>query len=229
MTLGELLLHGGWAMTPIYLCSAVALGIFVKKFLEFRAERLQEIRWLDEVIETIEVRELSTAKEKSAKIAHPASRVVKGMLTTHESRPDRVAAEAQRLGSLELQRLEKNVGALSFIAQAAPLLGLLGTVLGMVELFMSLQGTGMSSVDAALLASGIWKALLTTAAGLIVAVPALAAYTFLNSRTDRFRLQLRDSIERVITALPLDSREYGGDEDPITVRPKLVRETADAI
>lgn len=204
MTLGELLINGGWAMVPIYVCSAVALAIFAKKFLEFRAEKLRDLRWLDDVIDTIEEHHLDLAQQKATCVAHPAGRVVASMLSTHQSRPDRVPAEAQRTGSLELQRLEKNVGALSFIAQAAPLLGLLGTVIGMVELFMSLQGSGMSAVDATLLASGIWKALLTTAAGLIVAVPTLAAYSFLNSRTDHFRLLLRDSIERVITALPLD-------------------------
>lgn len=225
MTLGELLINGGWAMTPIYLCSAAALAIFTKKALEFRAEKLSRIEWLDEVIESLEERDLSEAERQAEEIAHPAGRVVTSMLRIQRRRPDRVSAEAQRVGSLELQRLEKNVGALSFIAQAAPLLGLLGTVIGMVELFMSLQGAGMANVDAALLASGIWKALLTTAAGLIVAVPSLAAYSYLNSRTDGFRLLLRDSIERVINALPGPEE----DEAPAAPRPKLVRETADAV
>ncbi len=73
----------------------------------------------------------------------------------------------------EIQRLEKNLALLSFIAQVAPLLGLLGTVLGMVDLFIGLQGSGLSNVDVSALSSGIWKALLTTAAGLMVAVPTL--------------------------------------------------------
>ena len=225
MTLGELLINGGWAMVPIYLCSAAAVAIFTKKVLEFRAEKLNRVEWLEGVIESLEERDLQAARSQAAEAVHPVGRVVSSMLRIQTRRPDRVGAEAQRVGSLELQRLEKNVGALSFIAQAAPLLGLLGTVIGMVELFMGLQGAGMSNIDAALLASGIWKALLTTAAGLIVAVPSLAAYSFLNSRTDGFRLLLRDSIERVITALP----EGDDEEAPVVPRPKLVRETADAV
>ena len=72
-------------------------------------------------------------------------------------------------GSLELQQYERGLSLISFIAQVAPLLGLLGTVFGMVEMFYGLQKAGLANVDAAALSSGIWKALLTTAAGLIVA------------------------------------------------------------
>lgn len=223
MTVGELVVNGGWAMVPIYLCSAVAVAIFFKKIMEFRSRRLGDISWLGGVLEALENSEIDEARRRARQAQHPVGPVVDTMLDTLKRRPDRVEAEAKRVGSLQLQQLEKNVGGLSFVAQAAPLLGLLGTVIGMVELFMSLQGTGTAAVDAALLASGIWKALLTTAAGLTVAVPALAAYAYLNSRTDRFRLTLQDAIERVLTALP-------GPEEPVEKpRPRVVEEAADAI
>lgn len=225
MTVGELLTHGGWAMAPIYLCSIVALMIFVRKALDFRAQRLGDLSWFESVLGALEAAKISEARQRAEQASHPVGRVIVAMLAVAERRPDRVEAEAQRAGSLELQHLERNLGALSFIAQVAPLLGLLGTVFGMVELFMGLQGTGATSVDAALLASGIWKALLTTAAGLVVAVPALAAYSYLNSRTDSFRLVLRDSIERVLTTLPA----AGQAEDEVCSEPKLLREAADAI
>lgn len=211
-------------MVPIYLCSAAAVAIFCKKMLEFRARTLTEVSWVDEVVESLRNDRVDDAKDRASQTVHPAGRVVESMLETMKERPDRIDAEAQRVGSRELQKLEKNVGGLSFIAQAAPLLGLLGTVIGMVQLFMSLQGTATATVDAALLAAGIWKALLTTAAGLTVAVPALAAYTYLNSRTDRFRLVLRDTVERVLTALP--APENGR---PRKKSPELVQETADAV
>lgn len=224
MTVGELLINGGWAMVPIYLCSAVATAIFCKKILEYRARKLSELGWLESVLESLRSQQLKEARDRADDTQHPAGPVVVSMLDVLQRRPDRVEAEARRVGSLQLQKLEKHVGGLSFIAQAAPLLGLLGTVIGMVELFMGLQGTGMATVDAALLASGIWKALLTTAAGLMVAVPALAAYTYLNSRTDRFRLVLQDTIERILTALPGPDNDEGSQ-----IKPKLVHETADAV
>lgn len=217
MTLGELLANAGWAMVPIYLCSALAVAIFAKKFFEFRTRKLTRVDWLEGVLEALRIGDTETARDRAGSTANPAGRVIDSMLEVRQSRPDRVEAEARRVGSLELQKLEKHVGGLSFVAQAAPLLGLLGTVIGMVELFMGLQGTDTATVDAAMLASGIWKALLTTAAGLTVAVPALAGYAYLNSRTDRFRLVMRDSIERVLTALPgedgdLDSPARDDDE-----------------
>ncbi len=227
MTIGELMANAGWAMVPIYLCSAAAVAIFVKKFLEFRACRLLDTSWRDQMIDDLRQKKWSEARHQAASTDNPAGNVVEAMLDTIERRPDRVEAEAQRVGSLQIQSLEKNVGGLSFVAQAAPLLGLLGTVIGMVELFMSLQGTETATVDAALLASGIWKALLTTAAGLMVAVPALAAYSYLNSRTDRFRLVLRDTVEQVLTALPGPGPD--GDGDVQSSGPRIVDELADAV
>ncbi|WP_199589849.1 MotA/TolQ/ExbB proton channel family protein [Lujinxingia litoralis] len=212
-------------MAPIYACSALMVAIFAKKALEFRAQRLGQVQWMSPVLDALSDGEVSDARGLAREAAHPVGRVIDAMLATFEKRPDRVEAEAARCGGQELQRLEKHVGALSFIAQVAPLLGLLGTVIGMVELFMGLQGAGAAMVDAQLLASGIWKALLTTAAGLMVAVPALAAYTYLNSRTDTFRLTLSDAISQVLTALPQPEDDTGA-KRPV---PTLVREAADAV
>lgn len=212
-------------MVPIYLCSAFVIGVFCKKMLEFYVLRLGDLGWIDDVVEALRNECFEDAREPAEETENPAGRVVVAMLEIFERRPDRVEAEAKRVGSLQVQRLEKYVGGLSFVARAAPLLGLLGTVVGMVQLFMSLQGTGTAAVDAALLASGIWKALLTTAAGLTVAVPALAAYTYLNSRADRFQLALTDAVERVLTALPV--AEDGESTD--SAGPELVEEAADAV
>lgn len=202
MTIGELVKNGGWAMYPIYLCSLVAAAIFLKKAREFFAGQLTKTDWLEPVLEDIRAQDYDSAIAKSRATPNPVGGVIAAMLGVFTHRPDRVEAEAVRTGSRALQTLEKNVGALSFIAQVAPLLGLLGTVVGMVELFMGLGSADMGQVDASMLSSGIWTALLTTAAGLLVAVPALAAYSYLNSRTDAFRLTLSDSIARVLTALP---------------------------
>jgi biopolymer transport protein ExbB len=114
--------------------------------------------------------------------------------------PEQAEAEAKRVATLELTRLESGVNLLSFLAQVSPLLGLLGTVLGMVEMFMGLQEAGEGNVAISDLASGIWKALLTTAAGLTVAVPALAGYAYLVSRVDQVRLQIVDIVQRVTFA-----------------------------
>jgi biopolymer transport protein ExbB len=117
-----------------------------------------------------------------------------GALVTN---PRRAEAEAARVGALELERLEAHVSLLAFVAQVAPLLGLLGTVLGMVDLFAGIRGSG---VDPALLASGIWKALLTTAGGLLVAIPALAGHTWLSTRIEGFRRRMADASLRILNS-----------------------------
>jgi biopolymer transport protein ExbB len=202
VTVRELLEHGGWAMYPLYACSLLAVTIFIRKVLELRAARLWDLGWLEPALEEIRSGALSTARQRCEGARQPVARVVGAVLAVLERRPERAEAEAIRVGSLELQALERHVSALSFVSQVAPLLGLLGTVLGMVSLFLALQGTGTGRIDAALLSGGIWKALLTTAAGLVVAVPSLAGHALLTSRTDRLRLQIADVVQRVLTAAP---------------------------
>ena len=140
MPLGELLGHGGWAMYPIYACSVLALAIFVQKLLELRALNLRKTDWLDAVLTHVRAGDSASAEEACRLPPHPAARVVAAVARALRENPDQVEGEAKRVASLELQKVERNLGMLSFLAQVSPLLGLLGTVLGMVDLFMGLQG-----------------------------------------------------------------------------------------
>lgn len=202
MPLGELLAQGGAAMIPIYACSVIGLAVFVRKLFELRAAKLGQTSWLDGVLRSLDDGDRDAAMLAARRAAHPGARVIEAVLHALARRPEQVEAEAKRVGSLELQRLERNVGLLAFLAQVAPLLGLLGTVLGMVDLFMDLQGAGDGNLAVGDLASGIWKALLTTVAGLVVAVPALAGHAYLVARIDGLRLQLADMVQRVCFAAP---------------------------
>jgi biopolymer transport protein ExbB len=203
MNLGSLLLQAGWAMVPIYGCSILALSVFVQKLVQFRLARLEDMTWFAPVRELIAQDQRTQALERCARSNQPVARVVAATASTWWTRPERAEAEGRRVGSLELQNLESRFGLLSFIAQVAPLLGLLGTVLGMVDLFAGLGSAGIGNVDAAALSGGIWKALLTTAAGLIVAVPALAAHTWLTSKTDALRLRMSDAMQQVLTLIDI--------------------------
>jgi biopolymer transport protein ExbB len=188
-------------MVPIYACSVVALAVFLRKLFELRRARATDMAWLEPVIRHLEEGDLGAAAAACADTAHPAARAVEAALRVAKRRPDRIEAEATRVGSIQVQRAERHLGLLSFIAQVAPLLGLLGTVVGMVRLFLDLESSP-GVVDAAQLSAGIWQALLTTAAGLIVAVPTLAGYSYLAWRSDAFRLSLHDAVERALTAAP---------------------------
>ena len=208
MSIGELLQQGGWAMWPIYACSVVGVAVFVKKLIDLFAARLYELSWFERAIERVRAGADDEAVAILERSRHPASRVIAATLAVWQRRPERAEAEARRVGSLEVQKAESYLPLLSFIAQAAPLLGLLGTVLGMVDLFLGLQASGLREIDVSLLSSGIWKALLTTAAGLTVAVPTLAAYSYLAHRADSLRLQVIDLVQQLLTEI--HTRDGGG-------------------
>ena len=196
-SLGQLLAQGGLAMLPIYACSVLALTVFVYKLLAMRAARLGDLSCVKATVDAVAAGDHDAATRVAKGAVHPSGEVLSAVVRTLEAAPQRAEAEGRRVGSLVLQRQERLLPLLAFVAQVAPLLGLLGTVVGMVELFMGMQGAG--NVDVSALASGIWKALITTAAGLAVAVPALAAHGFLASRVDRLRLNIADAIQQVIT------------------------------
>lgn len=200
--LGELLLKGGWTMVPLYACSAVGLIVFIHKLITYRAAQLTDLSWESEVIKLIRSGNLNAVPDAFNSSKHPAVNVVRAMVTALKERPVEAKSEALRVASLELQKLEKNLSLLSFLAQVAPLLGLLGTVLGMIDLFVSFQHGGNSNINLTELSAGIWKALITTAAGLTIAVPTLAAHSYLTSRVDNVRLDLSDLIQRILYAIP---------------------------
>ena len=208
--LGEILAQGGWTMVPLYACSIVALAVFLRKLMEYRAVHLSDLSWYEGALKLIRQGRFGEVNEACNQHTHPAIPVVCAMAQALKERPDLVQSEAQRVASLELQKLEKNLALLSFIAQIAPLLGLLGTVLGMVDMFIGLQGSGNASINLAELSSGIWKALVTTAAGLTIAVPTLAAHGYLTSRLDDVRLQLSDIIQCVLYAAPRSETKTEG-------------------
>ena len=205
MSLWQLLLQVGWTMVPIYLCSVFVVMLTVRKLLDFRAARLPEIGWLEAVASNLEDGEIEAASRAASATVHPAGGVAVAFIKASSHRPEQADAEAQRAGLEAISKLERNMRPLALLAEIAPLLGLLGTVVGMVELFQGIQGQQNGSMAMEALSGGIWKALLTTAAGLTVAVPALAVHAFLSSRVDRFRVQLTTVVQRLRYAYPGDT------------------------
>lgn len=200
--LWELLADVGWTMVPIYVCSVFVVMLTVRKLIDFTTARLQDMRWLEGVVTQLEQHDLDAAQRLAQDTPHPAGRVAAAFIKARAEKPAQADAEAQRAGLEAIAGLERNMRPLALCAEIAPLLGLLGTVVGMVELFQGIQGqqTGAMAMEA--LSGGIWKALLTTAAGLTVAVPALAVHAYLSSRVVRFRVQLTTLVQRLRYAFP---------------------------
>lgn len=201
----ELLLHGGWALFPIFLASvATAALLWVKTRTLARAAAAcpPDPGVLRDATEAVEAGDLEGAEAYCRASAAPLGPILAATVAIARRRPDRVEAEAQRAAEAELTPVLAHIEWLGLLAQVAPLLGLLGTVLGLVQLFAGLGAGGLQGVDVAQLSAGIWKALTTTAAGLVVAVPALVGQAALERRAETLRRRIEDALTRLINALP---------------------------
>lgn len=205
MSLWELLGQGGLTMAPLYFCSLVAVAVFVRKFIEFRSAGVGRFDIGDQISGALAEGDYEAVADACRNDGTPLGRVMASAAQSVRELPARAQEEAGRIASNEIQRLEAYLPLLSFVAQVAPLFGLLGTVIGMVDLFSGLESAGQS-VDASTLSSGIWKALLTTAAGLIIAIPAMGGHAWLTSQVDLLKLRMRDGTSRIF------NRAFGASE-----------------
>ena len=133
--------------------------------------------------------------------------MIKAALLKHDRPREEVTQTIEDAALLEVPRLEKNLVVLATIAHISPLLGLFGTVVGMIKTFMQIQEM-RGIIDTARLAGGIWEALITTAAGLAVAIPAFVAYNYLVSRVNGLVLDMEKSATEVVDLLQLRREEY---------------------
>ncbi len=197
-SLFSLLDQAGPTMFPLYICSLAALAIILRKGVEFRVARLSAT---DALAFPEAEADLEALAQRYEADDSPLGRVMAATARAAETRPDRAEQVAIRAATAELDRFEKWLSLLGFIAQAAPLFGLLGTVLGMVDLFSSMQAAG-DEVSTTTLSAGIWKALLTTAAGLMVAIPSLGAHLWLSRRLHGLQHRFEEGIGRILDDRP---------------------------
>ena len=192
----DLLRSGGPVLIAILLISLYALYLFLERLLKLSRERMDVDRLMVRVNAAVRERNLEMALVACDNHGGPIARVLKAALTRLPYGRAAVEAAFQEATLGEEQRLTKGLRPLGTIAQIAPLLGLLGTVTGMIIAFseISQQGTG----NPAALADGIGQALVTTAAGLIVAIPALIGYNYLSSRVDNILLEIERRREELM-------------------------------
>ena len=196
----DLFQQGGSVMYVLLLLSVLATAIILFKLYQFYRSGLRKTAFVDDVVTTLARGDYSNALQKLEKQSHPVARVLESAVS-FASNPAMsskdVEAEVSRVGSSEIRSLESCLRSLSSIAHLSPLLGLLGTVTGMIVAFMNLQAAG-SRVDPSILSGGIWEALLTTAFGLTVAIPAMAAFYYLEGEVDNVRAAMKDASIRVL-------------------------------
>ncbi|MGB1951819.1 MAG: MotA/TolQ/ExbB proton channel family protein [Marinobacter sp.] len=178
----ELLKAGGILMVPIVACSILALAIILERFWTLRASRVAPPQTINELWRWIKKQELNGRKLKALQGSSPMGRILAGGLMNAKHGREIMKESIEHEASQVIHDLERFLNPLGTVATITPLLGLLGTVIGMIKVFAEIQLAGVG--NAGNLAGGISEALITTAAGLSVAIPALICHRYFIRRVD---------------------------------------------
>lgn len=201
---------GGWMMYPLVLCSLIALGVVIAKGWTLLVARRHAKQVLTRVEEEARAGRLDEAIRIASETPGPAAAVLLAGLRRIQARKveeGEIERALTTTGSIELAFLERGLVVLATVANVAPLMGFLGTVAGMILAFAAIETAG--EVDPALVAGGIKVALLTTAAGLIIAIPVNLFYNFFVNRIDRLILDMEEGTQKVLN-LAWDMEKEGG-------------------
>lgn len=200
----ELVKAGGWLMLPILLCSVAALAICIEKLLALNPARVAPPNLLAQVWSWIKQGHLDAGKLRQLKASSPLGEILAAGLSNSRHGREVMKESIQEAASSVVHRLERYLNTLGTIAAISPLLGLLGTVVGMIKVFTELmnQGTG----NAGALAGGISEALITTAAGLSVAIPALIMHRYFVRRIDTVVITMEQETVKLVDALHGDRK-----------------------
>lgn len=192
MSLWELVSKGGWIIAILGVFSIIAIYIFIERFLVINQASKEDNNFMNHIRDFIHEGKIDAALALCRKTQNPISRMIeKGLLRIGKPLND-INAAIENVGKLEVSRLEKNIAGLATIAGAGPMLGFLGTVIGMIRAFYDMSMAG-NNIDIALLSTGIYQAMITTVAGLIVGIIAFICYNILVARVEKlvFKLEAR--------------------------------------
>lgn len=189
--------NGGPVLWIILFASAVAVIVFIERFLHCHRAQINSTEFLNGVRNVLKRDNIVEALSICDATPGPVARLVKTAILNRDHGRERVREALEEAGLAEVPRLEEKLNLLATIAQLAPLLGLLGTVLGFIETFMKLQNDGLKAHFGDL-SDGIWKALICAAAGLAVAIPAHAAYNYLVSRVNSIVLDMERAATEIV-------------------------------
>src|SRR3989449_3131367 len=195
--LPTLLSKGGPMIYLILGASAVALAVFVERVLHFHRAHINSMEFLNGVRNVLKRDNLVEALSICDATPGPVARLVKTAILNRERGREGVRESLEEAGLIEVPPLENKLNLLATIAQITPLMGLLGTVLGFIEIFTQLQNKA-TLANMQDLSHGVWQALICTAAGLTVAIPCYAAYNYLVSRVNAIVLDMEKAATEII-------------------------------
>lgn len=196
-------LAGGPVMWPILIASILALAIIIEKLLHLRHIRIDAGDFLKGILEKVRQQKIKEAVSVCDATSAPVGRLLKAGILKRGSSREQIKEAIEDASLYEIPLLERNLSLLATIAHVSPLLGLLGTVTGMVRCFQAIQlkATSLHPVSPGDLAGGIWEALLTTVAGLVVAIPSFLAYNYLVNKVNKLILEMERAATELVNFL----------------------------
>ncbi len=197
-------IKGGFFMVPLLLCSIISLAIFLEKLWALQKKRVIPQNFIIEIEHLLRAEKFTEAIDLCKKTPAPISRILLNGIRNYGKRREVIKEIIEEVGKREAAHLDRYVESLATIASISTLLGLLGTIAGMIDIFgvISLQDT----VKPALLAGGISEALYTTSAGLSIAIPTLVFYRFVSARSDRLILEMEEYCLRMVELIKEQQR-----------------------
>jgi len=195
--LPTLLINGGPMIWLILITAAVGLTVFVERALHCHRAQINSAEFLNGVRNVLKRDNVVEAISICDATPGPVARIVKTAILNRDKNRERLRETVEEAGLVEVPLLEERLNLLATIAQIAPLLGLLGTILGFMEIFGQLQSAGLYA-HFELLAHGIWRALISAGAGIAVAIPAHAGYNYLVSRVNRIVLDMERAASEIV-------------------------------
>lgn len=185
----ELALKGGWIMIPIVILSVLAVYIFFERYFAISRASQTDINFMNKIKDYIHDDKIESAQTLCQSIDSPVARMIEKGIQRLGRPLDDITAAIENVGKLEISKLEKGLPILATAAGAAPMIGFLGTVIGMIQAFYDMANAG-NNINITLLSSGIYTAMVTTVAGLIVGIVSYLAYNVLVAKVEKVVYQL---------------------------------------
>ena len=203
--LPKLLSAGGPVAWLLLVAGAAAVAVFLERLLRFHSDQINSTEFITGIRNVLKRENIVEAISICDATPGPVARMVKTAILSRDRGREGVREAIEEAGLLEVPRLEEKLGLLATIAQIAPLIGLFGTVLGFVDILREMEAHGLAA-SPVLLTGGVWKALISTALGLAVAIPCYAGYNYLVSRVNSI---VRD-MEKISTEVANLVGDLGG-------------------
>lgn len=201
--LGSLILAGGWLMIPLAILSAISIFIFFERWSQIRKATEPDNKFLNKVRDLIYDGKVEQAIAACRNRRTPIARMIEKGITMLGRPSSEIHSAIENVGNLEVSRLENGLPFLATTAGGAPMIGFLGTVIGMVQAFMNMSQAG-GTVDMSLLSSGIYTAMITTVGGLVVGIPAYFGYNFLVAKIEKLVFQMEANTMAFLDIINVD-------------------------